>query len=53
MCQKCLVIVFAKVDAPVFSFVTGKLQRSSPEILKKFSMPFFFLLAATSKGQTE
>jgi hypothetical protein len=53
MCPKLFGFLFATIDAHVSSFVTGKLQTPSPEILKKFSMPFFFLLVATPKGQTE
>ena len=45
MFKKYLVFVFATVDDNVSSFVTGKLQRQSSEMLKKFSMLFFFLLA--------
>jgi hypothetical protein len=48
MFKKNLVFVFATVDATESSFVTGKLQRPSREMRKKFSMLFFFLLAGTS-----
>ena len=41
--------MFATVDVSVSSFVTGKLQRPSPEMLKKFPKLFFFLLAGNSK----
>jgi len=53
MCQKYLVFVFSTFDVPVSFFVTGKLQRPSPEMLEKFSMLLFFLLAGNSKGETE
>jgi len=53
MFKKYLVFVSASVDVLLSSFVTGKLQGPTPEMLKKFSMLVFFLLAETLKGKTE